>query len=163
MTPTKQQLAQNQLAAMRQELNDGLALCDRAENIIARMPEGVITHVCIHRDVMMIYNLEREQVKDLFAALSAGIWKKKINATRSDMVDYTATIDGVPIEIYAAPPDHRRDERDSGAHGHNQEARLRMTPTPESLRRTAEILRRTADAMEAKDAKKPIQFKTEAE
>lgn len=97
-------------AEIRRTLDRKLANLDRAEAIMARLPIELIERcIVFSRDDMtseielMICNLSRETTLAALKTLG-GHWTKKINPSYPDRIDYNQVIDGVAVEIYAAPP-----------------------------------------------------------
>lgn len=103
---SRREYAQRRLQSLRDELNAGLALAARCENIMERMPEDAIDGVHIHFSTgeMMIYGLDHDRAIACMSAIGAGKWKKKLCPGNSLTIDYNTTVDGVDVEIYGTPP-----------------------------------------------------------
>jgi hypothetical protein len=103
---TREELATEKLRALREGYQRKIDFCDRAAVVLIRFPADVIARANIcetDEDVVTIFNLTREQVVAAIRASGAS-WKKEINAAHSHRIDYLTEIDGVKIELWAAPP-----------------------------------------------------------
>lgn len=100
---TNEQLVTNQLKSFRDKLQAELNLCDQAEALMMKLPKHAIEDCYICNQQLIIYNQGREEALDVIKALG-GKWKKRINPSYSDKIDYQQAINGVPVEIYAAVP-----------------------------------------------------------
>lgn len=97
------------VAATLQEHRDALAyraeLLDKSAEIMAQLPLVTIGRCFVNDATLMIYGQQSHaEVMAILSALSAGKWEKKVNPSYPERLDYFTTINGVPIEIYAAEP-----------------------------------------------------------
>lgn len=92
------------LAEQRASILRDLELLDRCVKIVHGLPMEIIRKAQITCSDLVFYHCEREDVKTILSTLSAGRWEKQVNTTFHDKINYTATIDGITIQLFAASP-----------------------------------------------------------
>lgn len=103
-TPTRQELASLKAAGFRKEFEDALSIVARIQTMMERLPFEIIPKCEIVTLRLIIYHCDREEALSAMTALRAGRWAKKLNSIDTTKIDYVATVDGVPVEVWGAAP-----------------------------------------------------------
>lgn len=78
-------------------------------SVIDMLPDDITKKACIYFGQLDFNQLTREQALSVISTVEAGRWKKSVNESMPDMIDYETTIDGVTVRLWAAgPPDSCR-------------------------------------------------------
>lgn len=96
------------ISAGREKIARMEAFLVAAEKVLLMLPVEIVEcHAHAVSDWVQLCNLDREQVSDCMRALSSenpiGKWNRK-SSHEGGMIDYEATINGIRVLIYAAPP-----------------------------------------------------------
>lgn len=106
---THTQKVETMLREFRGEANSMLSLADKCGALMEKIPSEALGGCAIVNGHLMVYGTSRDTALAVIRALSAGKWEKQLCYGHSHKIDYTATIDGVTVQIYAtqAPPSCR--------------------------------------------------------
>lgn len=118
----KREAIRASLSCYRGQWERAIARLDGFEEIMMRLPDGIIQLCGVSDEWLQISNPSREQVETILGILNAGRWEKIVCPNDATKIDYKGTVDNVTVVIYAAtpPPSCRIIEREENVPAHKK-------------------------------------------
>lgn len=101
----KREQIQRLLKATRDSIAARIALVEKAESVLLRLPANLIEKAMVTSETIDLDRLTHDEVAEAMKYLGAGRWEKKLSGI-DGCIDYTGTVDGQGVRLWAAaPPD----------------------------------------------------------
>jgi hypothetical protein len=101
--------AEKKLREAEETYKREIGLLARMSIIIDSLPDDIADKASIYCGILDFDRLTREQSLRVISTLAAGRWKKSVNDSLPETIDYETQIDGLRVRLWSAgPPDSCR-------------------------------------------------------
>lgn len=76
----------------------------RASLVMNKFPEHLRDRPTIFADDITMFSATREEVVEIMATLKAGRWEREVSPNDPSKLNYTGTVDGVPVMLFGCEP-----------------------------------------------------------
>ncbi len=88
----------------RDRLNRSLAALDAISEIMMRLPRSLMNRLTVFDAGIDFDHLSREDATQVMRHIGGGKWRKNVNTSYAECLDYITEINGIRVRLWAASP-----------------------------------------------------------